>query len=139
MIMFALGLVFARIVEWWVHKVLFHQKGKKKGSPFAFHLREHHADCIKGDYHDDNFSSRELLGLIFLTVSHIPIYFLSPSFYVALLSYAIAFHVLHGYSHKNPQWAKKYQPWHWKHHMENPNKNWNVVLPIADWIMRTNK
>ena len=139
MVMFLVGIVYASFLEWWVHKALFHQMGKKKGNAFAFHLREHHAECIKGDYHDANFSKREALGLVFLAALHIPTYFLSPWFYAAISVYAVAFHILHNYGHKHPEWAKKHQKWHWKHHMVNPNQNWNVVLPIADWVMRTNK
>ena len=126
-------------MEWWVHKKLFHEYGKKRDSYFAFHLRQHHADCIKNNFYDNQFSKRETLGLLFLSIIHLPIYFFSPMFYCATVCYAIAFQVLHNMSHRNPEWAKKYQPWHWEHHMGNPNTNWNVVLPIADWIMKTNK
>jgi len=53
--------------------------------------------------------------------------------------HAVAFFLLHNYGHRNKVYAKKYQYLHWKHHMKNPNSNWNVVFPLADWIMRTNK
>ena len=81
----------------------------------------------------------ETFGLLFLALVHFPVFYISPMFYFATVTYAIAFFVLHNYAHRRPRWAKKYQPWHWSHHMESPNSNWNVVLPIADWIMRTNK
>ena len=139
MIGFILGTVYASFLEWWVHKKLFHELGRKKGSFWAFHLREHHADCIKNNFHDDQFSRRETLGLFFLSIIHLPILLISPMFYCATVVYAIAFIILHNLGHRNPSWAKKYQNWHWKHHMKDPNKNWNVVLPLADWIMRTNK
>ena len=139
MIGFILGIIYSSFLEWWVHKKLFHENGRKRHSYFAFHLREHHADAKKNNFYDDQFSLRESLGLLFLSIIHLPIFFISPVFYCATIVYAIAFIILHNLSHRKPELAKKYQPWHWKHHMENPNQNWNVVLPIADWIMKTNK
>ena len=139
MIGFLLGIVYGSFMEWGVHKMLFHEHGKKKNSPFAFHLRQHHADCIKNKYYDNQFSKREALGVMFLLSIHMPIVLVSPPFYLALVIYGILFQILHSMGHRNPDWAKKYQPWHWRHHMETPNSNWNVVLPLADWIMNTNK
>jgi hypothetical protein len=139
MIGFIFGTVYASFLEWWVHKKLFHELGRKRGSFWAFYLREHHADCIKNNFQDDRFSGRETLGLLFLSIIHLPILLVSPMFYCATVVYAIAFIILHNLGHRNPSWAKKYQNWHWKHHMKNPNQNWNVVLPLADWIMKTNK
>jgi len=136
---FALGTVYASFLEWWVHKVLFHKYGKKKNSIFAYHLRDHHRNARRDGYKDSGFSSRETFGLLFLSLLHLPICLVSVDFYIATVIYAIAFHILHDYSHTNPEWTKKYMPWHWKHHMENPKKNWNVVLPIADIIMKTNR
>ena len=139
MIEFGLGLVYGSFMEWWVHKKLFHEYGKKKDSYFAFHLRDHHAKCLKNDFMHTNFSKRETLGLGFLALIHLPIYLISPMFYSSILLYAIAFFTMHNLGHRYPKWAKKYQSWHWKHHMINPNKNWNVVLPLADRIMKTDK
>jgi len=36
MIGFTLGIIYASFLEWWVHKKLFHEVGRKKttGSPF---------------------------------------------------------------------------------------------------------
>ena len=134
-----LGIVYASFLEWWIHKELFHVKGRNKDSVFAYHLRDHHAVAKKNNYEDIRMSSIEIGGLLALSLLHLPIFFLSPLFYVSICLYAIAFIVLHNYGHRNPGWAKKYQPWHHDHHMKNPNTNWNVVLPIADWIMGTNK
>ncbi len=139
MIGFALGIVYGSFLEWWVHKVLFHKYGKKKDSVFAYHLRDHHKVSLKNGYVDDRFSYRELFGILFMILIHLPACLLSVDFFLGTTVYAIAFNIMHSYSHSNPKWAMKYQPWHWKHHMQNPNKNWNVVLPIADKIMRTDK
>ena len=139
MIGFILGTIYASFLEWWVHKYLFHVRGKKKDSLFAYHLRDHHVVAKKNNFIDRRMSFIETGGLLFLAIIHFPIFYLSCMFYFATVAYAIAFFILHNYGHRNPKWAKIYQPWHWKHHIKNPNSNWNVVLPIADWIMKTNK
>ena len=139
MIEFILGIVYASFLEWWVHKKLFHEYGRKKNSWFAFHLRDHHATAKKNNFIDERISGREAIDLFALGCVHSVICYISPLFFLATISYALAFFVLHSYGHAHPDWAKKHQSWHWRHHMENPNQNWNVVLPIADRIMKTNK
>ena len=139
MIGFVLGTVYASFLEWWVHKELFHEHGKRKDSIFAYHLRDHHKTAAQNDFIDSKRSYRESLGLLFLVILHLPVCLFSVDFYLATVVYAIAFYILHHYSHSNPDWARKYMPWHWKHHMQSPKKNWNVVLPIADKIMRTDR
>ena len=139
MIGFILGTIYASFLEWWIHKYLFHVRGRKKDSLFAYHLRDHHAVAKKNNFIDIRMSVIETFGLLFLAIIHLPVFYISCMFYFATVIYAVAFFVLHNYGHRNPKWAKIYQPWHWSHHMKNPNSNWNVVLPIADWIMKTNK
>jgi hypothetical protein len=139
MVMFFFGLIYSSFIEWWIHKILFHEHGKKKDSIFAYHLRDHHKTAIKNKYIDSRHSPRESFGILLLIIIHLPICLLSVDFYIATMVYSIAFIVLHNYSHRSLEWTSKYMPWHVKHHMQNPNKNWNVVLPIADWIMKTNK
>jgi len=136
---FILGIVYASFLEWWIHKKLFHEYGRKKDSVFAFHLRDHHVVAKRNEFVDERISTLESAGLFFLMVLHIPFILLHPLFYIATVIYAGAFFALHNYGHRNTTYAKKFQNWHWKHHMENPNQNWNVVLPIADWILGTNK
>jgi len=136
---FILGTIYASFLEWWVHKYLFHVRGKKKDSFFAYHLRDHHVVAKKNNFIDIRMSFIETFGLLFLAIIHLPIFYINCMFYFATVTYAIAFFILHNYGHRNPNWAKMYQPWHWKHHMKSPNSNWNVVLPIADWIMKTDK
>ena len=55
--MFILGFVYASIVEWAVHKYLFHEVGKKKESRFSFHIREHHLNCLKNNNVDRSKNS----------------------------------------------------------------------------------
>ena len=126
MIPIVLGLTYGSFLEWWIHKKLFHEHGRKKDSPFAYHLRDHHVVAKKNDFIDERLSSIETVGLFFLMVLHLPFLWINSLFFITTVAYALAY-------------AKRFQYWHYRHHMKNPNSNWNVVLPIADFIMRTNK
>ena len=137
--MFGLGLIYGSFLEWIVHKYLFHELGKNKNSIFAFHLREHHINCINNGNKDNRFTLQENLGIIVLALLHFPFFFLSPFFYYGLVTYGLAFIVFHKLIHKNVSWGKKYFPWHWDHHMKHQNHNMNVVLPIVDCLFRTRK
>ncbi len=137
--MFILGLIYGSFLEWGVHKYLFHELGKNKNSIFAFHLREHHINCINNQNEDNRFTLRENLGIAVLTLLHLPIFFFSSSFYYGLAAYGLAFIICHKLIHKNAEWGKKWFPWHWDHHMAHQNHNMNVVIPIADHILGTRK
>ena len=137
--MFILGLIYGSFLEWGVNKYLFHELGKNKNSIFAFHLREHHINCINNQSEDNRFTLRENLGIAVLTLLHLPIFFLSSSLYYGLAAYGLAFIICHKLIHKNAEWGKKWFPWHWDHHMAHQNHNMNVVIPIADHILGTRK
>ena len=137
--MFILGLIYGSFLEWGVHKYLFHELGKNKNSIFAFHLREHHINCINNQNEDNRFTLRENLGIAVLTLLHLPIFFLSSSFYYGLAAYGLAFIICHKLVHKYSEWGKKWFPWHWDHHMTHQNHNMNVVVPIADYLLGTRK
>jgi len=137
--MFILGFMYASMLEWAVHKYLFHEVGKKKDSKFSFHIREHHLNCLKNNNVDRNFSKRELPGILFLFLLHLPLYFLLQKFYYGLCLYGVLFVLVHNFAHIWPKAGKKYIPWHWDHHMKYQNHNFNVVLPIADYILGTRK
>ena len=105
---FVLGIIYSSFLEWWVHKVLFHEFGKKKGNIFSYHLRDHHKTARKNGYVDNKRSIRETLGLLFLTIIHLPICLISVDFYLGTLVYVIAFYILHQYSHSYPEWTKRF-------------------------------
>ena len=137
--MFVLGFVYASIVEWAIHKYLFHELGKKKGSKFSFHIRDHHINCLKNGNRDRHFSHREIPGILFLLLINFPVVYFMPSFYYAMCTYGMLFILVHNIAHIWPQFGKKYIPWHWDHHMRYQNHNFNVVLPIADYMFGTRK
>jgi hypothetical protein len=136
-LMFFAGIVYANFIEFAVHKYLFHGLGKKRNSIFAFHLREHHINVKKNNFADKRFSTRELIGIPVLLLTHLPLYYIAPSAYAALVLYGALFIIMHNLQHSYPEFSKKYFWWHWNHHMRNQNKSWAVVIPIFDIFFGT--
>ena len=79
-----------------------------------------------------------LLGRLFLLLlSHLPIVFIFPFFYLALLYSVLMYYTLHRKSHIDVEWGKKWMPWHYEHHMgKDQHKNWGVRLPIIDKLLK---
>jgi len=45
---------------------------------------------------------------------------------------------MHQKAHQDVEWAKKYMPWHYDHHMgRNQHANWGVTTAFWDLIMGT--
>ena len=135
--LFLFGMFIANVVEYSIHRYLFHGFGKKKNSIFAFHLREHHLIARKNNFVDVKFSVKEWFGVPVITLLFFPLYFVSPYIFYGISLYAFLFIVLHDIQHAYPEVAKKYFWWHWNHHMKNQNKSWAVVLPIMDVLTGT--
>jgi sterol desaturase/sphingolipid hydroxylase (fatty acid hydroxylase superfamily) len=137
---FVLGLVFANLLEWIVHKYFLHTLGKKKASLFSFHWGVHHRKARKNKFLDPTISAREIVGVLFLCLVTSPIMFVSISTYTAMFIHAIVYLVVHNYAHKNPDWCFKYLRWHYDHHMgKDQDKNWCVVHPLMDYILGTRR
>jgi len=134
-ITFVLGVLYANVIEYIVHRYLFHGLGRKRNSIFAFHLREHHLIAKRNEFIDKKISNNEIIGIPLILAAHIPIIFFAPYFYIAASLYGIAFILVHNIIHRNPGIAQKYFWWHWNHHMSNQNKSWAVVVPILDKII----
>ena len=136
-LLFFAGILYANIIEYVIHRYLFHGLGRKRNSVFAFHLREHHLTSRRNGFIDRKVSTNEAIGLPVLVATHLPICAIAPAFFAALVAYGFAFILLHNYQHRHPEFTKKYFPWHWHHHMGNQNKSWGVVMPIMDWVTGT--
>lgn len=134
LITFLISCLYANFIELLVHKFLFHELGKKKNSIFAFHLRDHHVIAKRNGFLDKRHTLRESLGILLLAFIHTPILFFSPVAYFSICAYGLAFVLVHHFQHSHPEFTKKYMWWHWNHHMVNPNENWCVVSPVADYI-----
>ena len=127
MLGFVLGFLYGSILEYVIHRYVFHKLGKKKNSIFSYHLI------------DLTMSKVEFYGLIALVAIHLPVLYISFGFWLGVTLFAIAFKILHGIQHANPEFTKKYMKWHWDHHMKNPNENYGVVATWSDWIFGTRK
>ena len=134
-----LGLLYANFLEWFVHKYIFHKLGKKRGSIWAYHLKEHHKTARKNNFVDKKVSKIEIFGMIFLVLIHLPFLWISVGFFAGTAIYAVAFKIIHEYQHRNPEFTKKYMRWHWEHHMKDSNKNFGVVACWADHYLKTRK
>ena len=137
--MFFLGFMYGNLLEWLIHKYLFHGLGKKKNSIFSYHLKEHHVTAKKNNFVDKKISLIETAGMVLIIAVHVPVCYISTSFFAGIMLYAILFNIIHGYQHRNPEFCKKYMPWHWEHHMKNSNKNFGVVVDWSDRVFRTRK
>jgi len=135
--LFTVGIIYANMIEYSIHRYLFHGLGKKKNSMFAFHLRGHHLISRKNNFIDLKISIFETIGVLFLMGTQLPVYFMAPPIFYGVVTYGVLFIILHNYMHKNSEFAERYFWWHWKHHMQNQNKSWGVVLPLTDIITNT--
>jgi hypothetical protein len=143
-----LGILYANMIEWLVHKYVFHGRklGKKRSGRFSHHWHDHHRAVRKGAGLDPAYSkkwyyqviSREALELSVLSVLHSPLIFIVPYFSMTISIWIFLYYAVHSRQHINPEWAKKWTPWHWDHHMgKNQDANWCVTLPIMDHVLGT--
>ena len=139
MLGFVLGFLYGSFLEYLIHRFVFHKLGHKKKSIWSYHIKGHHVLSRKNNFIDLTESKAESVGMMFLILLHFPLISLSLGAWFGITLYAIAFKVLHGIQHKNPEFTKKYMKWHWDHHMKSPNKNFGVVVPWMDYLFGTRK
>ncbi len=143
-----LGVMIANLYEWIIHKYVLHGLGKKKGSRWSSHWSQHHQKSRKNDHFDEDYlqifqggwseGRQEVTGLIILSIFQIPTFYVLPYYALTSVMMALMYFVIHRKSHLDPEWAKKYVPWHYDHHMgKNQDANWGVTLPIWDYILGT--
>ena len=141
-----LAIVYSHLLEWVLHKYVLHGLGKNKKSKWSSHWNTHHKKSRKNDFYDHDYekgwqhqSARsEILGLITLSFLHLPLIFVSPIFYTILVICAIRYYKIHKKSHLDPEWCKKYIPWHYDHHMgKNQDANWGVTTDWVDRLLNT--
>ncbi len=137
-----LAIVYSHMLEWVLHKYVLHGLGKNKKSPWASHWYIHHRRSRQNDNYDEDYKKgffdktvrSEILGIIFLSLVHLPLIFVSPVFYITLVICAIRYYMIHKKSHLDAEWCKKHVPWHYDHHMgKNQDANWGVT---TDWVDR---
>jgi len=141
-----LAFVYSNLLEWLVHKYIFHGIGKSKNNPFSSHWHTHHRMCRKNHNVDITYKDfplhptvkKEVASLIILCIIHLPLLFINWFFYMSLLFFSARYFYLHRKSHMNVEWGKKNLPWHHDHHMgKNQDANWGVTNPLWDYILGT--
>ena len=136
---FIVGFLYGSLLEYVIHRYVFHKLGRKKKSLWSYHLKGHHVLSRKNNFMDLTESNIESIGMFLLILIHVPLFFLNFGAWLGVTLYALAFKYLHGYQHKHPEFTKKYMKWHWEHHMKDPNKNFGVVVPWMDYFFGTRK
>ncbi len=149
MIGIPLGLAYANVGEWLIHKHVLHGRGKKRESFWSFHFHDHHRTARKHDFYDadyekltasDSPQTRELLGLVGLAALHVPLLPVAPFFTATVWFSAAHYYHAHRKSHLDPEWAREHLTWHYDHHMgPDQDANWCVTHPWADQVFGTRK
>ena len=138
----SIGLIYCNGLEWVIHKKLLHEWGKAKNSKFRFHWEHHNLtkkhDGIDPDYETHSIT-RESYFVLLLVLLHSPIFLISPLFYLTMVAHGAYYLYVHRKFHMDLHWAKVSTPWHWDHHMKNPNENFGVVAPWCDYLFGTRK
>jgi len=135
--------VYANLFEWVAHKYVLHELGKKKKF-LRFHW-SHHQSTRKSDGYDLDYKtllplSKEAYALLLSFILHAPLFWFYPYFTATIGIYAMAYFIIHRKSHLDPDWGRKWIPWHFDHHMgKNQDLNWCVLFPMWDHILRTRK
>ena len=147
MIGIPLGLLYANIGEWLIHKHVLHGLGGKKSSFWAFHWHEHHRASRRNDMLDEAYvkwkpkwdpRNKELVGLIALAGAHLPLLPVMPFFTGTVIYSTVHYYRVHKRSHVDPDWGREHLPWHYDHHMgPNQHANWCVTKPFWDHVMGT--
>ena len=143
-----LGVIVANLIEWIVHKYILHGLGKRKGSRWSSHWASHHRKSRHNDHFDEDYLAifeggmnegrQEILGLLLLVVLQVPTFFIFPWYAGTTILMALAYFLVHRKSHLDVEWAKRWVPWHYDHHMGKDQEcNWGITLPLWDYILGT--
>lgn len=145
-LLFILALVFGNFLEWFVHKYILHGLGRNKKSFWSFHYHTHHRLVIKSKGYDENYhqsifknkpKQKEVLAIFAGVVLLLPAILVVPGFVLGAIIHGTVYYLMHKRSHTHPEWGWKYMPWHMQHHFGNSEKNWCVIFPLFDWMLKT--
>jgi hypothetical protein len=141
-----IGFITVNVVEWLFHKYVLHGLGKNKNSIWSEHWHRHHKIARKNNMIDADYlkpfsvllKSYELKAILLGSATIAPLLLKFPFFVTTAWIYGATYYIVHRQAHLDENWAKKYVPWHSDHHLlGNQSHNWNVTLPITDYIMGT--
>jgi len=141
-----LSFIIGSFVEWFAHRYVLHNF--KFPSLSKYHFGRHHRNARQNNFIDNDYLDsppktwasglHEVVGIGLILVAVLPFLLISVWLWIFLCVHAFGYYYLHRKSHLNPEWAKKWLPWHWRHHMgKNQNTNWGVTNPLFDYIFGT--
>jgi len=141
-----LGLLVENAGEWFFHRYVLHGLGKRPGSVWAYHWREHHK-VVRENLMLDlgyrgwplqwNTQGKEALFLMAVVVLHVPLLAVLPWYVFGLYGGLLLYYTRHRRAHLEPEWAKSHLPWHYEHHMGRGEANWCITWPWFDRLMGT--
>ena len=155
----AIGLTFASFFEWTLHKYVMHKPLGKFRYAFQAHAVVHH-QVFKGDatYHLQKEEDKQTIpmawwnGAVLVLIGMIPFSLVSLATgqwgftlggFLAFSGYYCFYEYVHWCMHlpkarrvEKPRWFRKLNGHHVLHH-RYMHKNFNVVLPIADFFLGT--
>jgi hypothetical protein len=147
MLGFPLGILYANAVEWVLHKYVLHVYGKRKGSLFAFHWRNHHYNARRHAMRDPEYDKpiwdwnsrgKEVASIAAVVALHTPLVAVAPWFTAALWYSGFNYLYKHKRCHTDVEWGKRHMRSHYDHHMgRDQDANWCVTRPWFDWVMGT--
>lgn len=153
------GVVFGTFFEWALHKYVMHRPVGSFRYAFHAHAVIHH-QTFKADhtYHLQNEKDKETIpmawwnGPVLILIGITPFALLSWAIgewsfvaggFLAFASYYGIYEYIHWCMHlpkvrriEKPWWFQRLNGHHLLHH-RYMHKNFNVVLPLADWILGT--
>ena len=154
---FLVGIVYASIAEWVIHRWLMHRPLWRFKHFFVGHAKVHHGIYRANDtYHVGERPPVELTfawwAMPVPTAAHLPLLLpiaiwlsipVAVGLVLAFVLYQATYEVLHYRMHVplnrwiERRWVFKWiDAHHFQHHRKH-NTNLNVVLPIADFLFRT--
>ena len=137
-----LAWLYSHFYEYIAHRYFLHGKDNFR-SVFKKHFGHHHASARKNNMGDSDYNKLlnidfEVISLFLSLLFHSPLAIFFPYAYATLVVCTLSYYFIHRKSHIDPEWCKKWLPWHYDHHMsKNQHVNWGVRLPIFDYIFGT--
>ena len=147
-------ILWCSICEWLLHRFIMHNTLFGIKYPYETHAKVHHV-VFKADetYQLQKVEDKKTIpmawwnGVVIATLSSLPLLYFGLKFFllnfVIAYCYYLVYETLHWYMHlpkrrfvEYRNWYKKLNGHHILHHRYT-NKNFNVVLPFADWLFGT--
>lgn len=132
-----LAWVYTHLLEYALHRWVFHTIGRKRGNIFSFHWSSHHRLARKLRMMD-GFSWKETSLVTLAVILHAPLAWICLPAYLTIVACGLYYIYAHNRSHLDPVWAMDSLPWHYAHHMgKDQNMNWGVRRDWVDRLMGT--